>query len=519
MRKMQKGNKYTNRITGKEVRVKSINEKAVTFDNGDIIPAEAIQYCFFYNKGEKIETGTLEIEKVLAGIPDGIILQVASLGGGKKDLFAYDAVNDRFEKLIQAADSYRIAFTGRTWGVIGTFSRPGDKNKKEEMLFVYDGKTRINTHWDPAYRVCDDDFVPIDNREGNAGSVVLFSATPMVEKEDENGNVFSVPGEKEKGGIVRNILIGEEKGADGNINYNAQVLNTKIKGNVMRAYPVQDGKGSLLVLGSEYNTINPWHVIYTNQGGSPIIATGDMAVKTAVLYPHMIKLETPNPGKNILWLLDDWYNIAKINVEKTKDRGYVTTVEELRRPSRAVTVREILDRADANATLENTKPESGKEVSKDNSRNKGERTLSGNPSPSETVQDKLDRAATNASIQNAEPGSNKDMSKDNNRNGGERHLADRPSPAETVQEKLDRATANAALQNAKSESDKDMLKDNNKDIGEQSLSGRPSSSETVLEKLNRAITHTFFGKAKSQSGKEASKDNPTNDDNPTGADR
>lgn len=356
---------YKDLITGQKVVVQEVKDGVVTFDNGLSVPNldafelldGTINYDLLgkesllvkdgnlYIGDVEIETGTLYVEEVLHYQAPRVILQVRAGNSGKKKLFVYNVIDDKFfavdESLfdeILDVKKYENVLIARLKNVEQTILKESDVEAAE--LDPNDLKLADQTEDGYSFKVNKEKVVFF--KDGFFVDAVTFDLSEKSEiKEVKDHFLFIQEVNKEMTSIdapdgfidvtvdgpslVREVIISFEKilledGTEEIVDVHWNGTTTSIPdGEVVESIRVtNDGNYSLLIETNE-------GFIYSNNYRSPRHAKGSVAKSVIADYPYFVSLE-PGTHRNVFTLANEKYEVVKLEVVKTNDRGFTTNV-------------------------------------------------------------------------------------------------------------------------------------------------------------------------------------------------
>lgn len=348
---------YKDLITGQKVVVKEVKDGIVTFDNGTSVPNldafelldGTINYDLLgkesllvkdgnlYIGDVEIETGTLYVEEVLHYQAPRVILQVRADNSGKKKLFVYNVIDDKFfavdESLfdeILDVKKYENVLVARLKSVEQTILKESDVEKAE--LDPNDLKLATPTEDGYSFKVDTEKFVLF--KDGFFVEAATFVLSEKSEIKEVNKEMISIDAPDgfidvtvDGPSLVREVIISFAKilledGTEEIVDVYRKGATVSIpSGEVVESIRVtNDGSHSLLIETNE-------GFIYSNNGHSPRHAKGSVAKSVIADYPYFVSLE-PGTHRNVFVLANEKYEVVKLEVVKTNDRGFTTNVIE-----------------------------------------------------------------------------------------------------------------------------------------------------------------------------------------------
>lgn len=357
---------YKDLITGTVLTVTDVKDDLVVFDNGlEVASLDAFEPVdttvnpallsdkkvesksgSLYIDGEKVETGTLYIEKVLLYSSPRAVLKVRSLNKGYSEIRIYNVIEDKFfDPAIQFQDMENVfsndavsifKFSNVNETVIdieevnlkqlkkeypSVSAKISDEdvvfsNTCETFVLFYNGYLETTLDFGKKTSVysveqIDNDIVIVYQFDTSETTVELPSTVVYADTKGRNkvGELMF--------NAMTSIGVDEEVLIDGYI-ANFEDVSLREGDALVSASIVNDGRKSLLL-----TTENGF--IYTNNGFHPRHAEGDVAKKAIEDYPHFIKLEAGR-SRNVFVLANDQREVVKLEVVKTSDRGYTTNL-------------------------------------------------------------------------------------------------------------------------------------------------------------------------------------------------
>lgn len=358
---------YKDLITGQKVVVQEVKDGVITFDNGLSVPNldafelldGTINYDLLgkesllvkdgnlYIGDVEIETGTLYVEEVLHYQAPRVILHVRAGNSGKKKLFVYNVIDDKFfavdESLfdeILDVKKYENVLIARLKNIEQTILKESDVEAAE--LDPDDLKLAVQTEDGYSFKVDTEKFVLFkDGFFVEAATFVLSEKSEI--KEVKNNFLFIQEVNKEMISIdapdgfidvtvdgpslVREVIISFAKilledGTEEIVDVYRKGSTVSIPdGEVVENIRVtNDENHSLLIETNE-------GFIYSNNYRSPRHAKGSVAKSVIADYPYFVSLE-PGTHRNVFTLANEKYEVVKLEVVKTNDRGFTTNVIE-----------------------------------------------------------------------------------------------------------------------------------------------------------------------------------------------
>lgn len=298
----------------------------------------------FYVDGKRVSTGSLQITDILGVIPDGIIVSVKSRSAGRADIFLYNTYDDRFAKLAEAVDRHSLVYiNGDLFGLLlETDHKIKVLNDKDELVDAVASESEIRFyHGECLSRIF---------RIKEAGNLVGDNATLIPSCSTIDGkDVFAIlsqdfyeyaPNVRDEDECEYDDDDYDEDDCDYIVRHNPDSTHAVIftVGNditmngitfrgTVRDHSFEKGTGNFLFLTDD-------SIIHTNIGHGYRVASGSDVVNTFKTHPVSVKLCVPSPSYCEFYLSteedrDGNRKYAKVSVSKTRDRGYVTKIENI----------------------------------------------------------------------------------------------------------------------------------------------------------------------------------------------
>lgn len=293
--------------------------------------------------GERIETGTLSLRKIIAEDKHGIYVAVKALSGNKDELFFIDHVSGFFYK-IPATEAMRLT---HVWGTrnaqmfllhdeyeVTLPAEEGQEPKKEiavaEEIVGLQG-SRIIMRFpvrDGFYHgVKPSLLTEQETEERKTVNVYFISEVPLIEAVDIDGDRCWLANKTPAGdGPLRkwntsvtgySITFDKE---DGDALEGEPFRPVPVKGVVEKLAPMYGDGKNLMVTTTR-------GIAYTNYPHSARYAYGEDVMEAAATHPVPLKVDID--GRETTFVLgNEVYDVATVSVVLTRDRGYVTKVAE-----------------------------------------------------------------------------------------------------------------------------------------------------------------------------------------------
>lgn len=298
----------------------------------ETVPEEGeytIESGVLIHQEKRVETGTLVPLRILAGSPGGVVFAARSRTERKQDLFLYNLRRDDFYKLAEAHDSYEMIDLDREENMIVAtdseeveipFDKRGEITVKKtavtQTVYVFDGR----------YKLFSEKGVPFGSSSRytyciDKGDIVLFiNAEDYSEETTADGGIVRVPNHEKDGERTRvsRFIIIRESDVFADVVYDT----CSFPGTVTDVIPVRDEGGNFLFVTQE-------GIIHSNFGHGIRVAKGPDILKTVKEYPIPLSLELSGRTDTVFVLGNEQFEVCRIRVIKTRDRGYVTTVEKV----------------------------------------------------------------------------------------------------------------------------------------------------------------------------------------------
>ena len=353
------GDSFKSKINGKKYLTERVDENAVclTWDTQEklTVPADVLENFFVYagndtpvpvpeaeeftvsegrllHYGKQVETGTLIPVNIQGLLPGGVILSVKSRSEGLYDLFVYDIIRDLFFNVFSGYDSYRIVFSdGTNWGCVAEREEEYQTDGKEpekmtgihQVLGILNGTRMITEESaeEDGYLFGDLIFMSSDGADESKKTVLLFSGHEAVKEESsDTGEIFFTrhPEIDGKKCLVRKYTVSVCADENESCTCAAGRDDVLISGIPERVIPASDGN-FIFVTGEG--------IVHSNYGHYQRVAKGEKVLSAVKKYPYFLNLDAGRTV-NVFTFGNEDFRMCEIMVEKTRDRGYVTTVSE-----------------------------------------------------------------------------------------------------------------------------------------------------------------------------------------------
>lgn len=292
--------------------------------------------------GQKIETGTLVPDEIKTLIPGAVIMTVKSRTEGKLDLFHYDVETDKFTKMSDAKGEIELVYLNDSAGITGFLMKNSEKvllpakDKSDDPLEAesvwesvrfYDGARGIYASENElempviGEKTC---FTIARNDDGEEKHILLFKASAGAKRvtTTDGKQAWVCPKQlpKERTLIRRFVL-----------EYSPEVFvpyitadEVEFNGTNKNLLECRDEDGNFVFVTEE-------GIVHSNWGHGKRYAIGQDVLDVVAEYPRPISLNFE--GRTITtftFAKESYAGVAKIRVEKTRDRGFVTTIEEIK---------------------------------------------------------------------------------------------------------------------------------------------------------------------------------------------
>lgn len=360
---VKRGDVYRDMISGNTVIVISINKDGtVTLDDGRVINN---MVCFKYiennaaaveteksdftasngtftYKGEKIVTGTLVVQNVIAAIPGGVIVTAAdNRKGGIINVYKYFVEDDRFEEVINGVNEVKVIYENSPVIVLQVISVkeyqiPNAEDEDSDPVTVEGVYERIvpvlyGTLGAAVDGHFGDELYKTVEKEENGKTILIMTSDKVLKEDcDVDGYTFFRLAQTDEGAteIAEVILERAFKDEDAEgpevLGLCTRVYNHHISDPVKSidmAKDANDNRDSLFI-------VTEAGIIHTINGRHKRQACGADVVEVALTHPYCVRLEAGRTV-NKFYLADKDYKVVCIKVTLTDDRGYVTEIENL----------------------------------------------------------------------------------------------------------------------------------------------------------------------------------------------
>ncbi len=299
----------------------------------------------FLHNDRKIETGTLVPLEIKALIPGAVILTVKSRNEGKLDLFHYDVEEDKFKKLAEGKDDLQLVYrrelvtgfvvTERTVSCVRCDEAEGstdsdasnwkpEETVKQSVRYYYGAHRLFATDPEVGPAVVGDKLPEVMLRDGNTDLQIFAYSKAYTLVEDKDGNYVEVRDPKNDGKRTRVTVIqlshNDEDPAPDVIKWDID-----FPGVIARVLPCNDEDENLVFV-----TTGPDGIVYSNWGHYPRRAVGKEVSTVVEQYPIPLTLSFEGDRNTYFTFANANYAVCRIRVVKTFDRGFVTTIEEIK---------------------------------------------------------------------------------------------------------------------------------------------------------------------------------------------
>ena len=300
----------------------------------------SISNGMFLKNGNRIETGTLVPVEIMALIPGAVLLTVRSRTEGKLDLFHYDVETDEFHKLTNAKDRIEFVYGyGSVTGFVVTTNEkveiPADGDNMEEAelvvqsirfysdsswLFATDGSVGAEYYPLVGGRVS---FNNADDWQGRTAHVVQFASSDACREvwtiEGRHLWVRDPDNDGERSTVTKIELAYEE----GHPYPEISCDRVSFSGTIEKILACKDEDHNSVFVTAE-------GIVHSNYGHGKRLAIGRDVLEAVEQYPVPISLNFNGSRDTTFIFGNENYGACRIRVVKTRDRGFVTTVEEIR---------------------------------------------------------------------------------------------------------------------------------------------------------------------------------------------
>ncbi len=294
------------------------------------------------HNGERIETGTLNLRKIIAEDKHGIYVAVEALSGGKNELF-FIAHSSGFFYKIPATEAMMIT---PVWGTRDaqvflfhdehevTLSaeegkEPEKKTAVTEEVIGLQG-SRIFMRYQIRDGFCHGLMPALvteqETEERKTVNVYFISKVPLIEAETADGDScwlankepLNPPAQKWDTSVNGYSIIFDKE--EGDVMEAKDLRPVPVKGAVKKLAPMHGDGNNLLVTTTQ-------GIAYTNFPHAARYAYGEDVLDAAAAYPVPLKVDID--GRETTFVLgNEGYDVATVSVVLTRDRGYVTKVTE-----------------------------------------------------------------------------------------------------------------------------------------------------------------------------------------------
>ena len=285
--------------------------------------------------GEKVECGTLYINRAVAVMPGGVIIEVRSKDGEGIDLKFYDVKADRFSRMTSDKDAAELVYQD---GDITAFlvektsdvNIPVESKDGEDGVEMYTLETAVDRSLRfykkaAGIKMAENVYGTLkDIRRDGTDDVLLFATDDGFKKaKDADGYPVVIMDDSLAGKTTRAVKVTISHDEDGEPlvgnpayrNFDGRILDTMYGA---------DGNYVFIVSGDAVINMN------TARGGSFRAAVGRDVVDMVNKYPVPVSIDVPSdPVTVFVFAKEDMTGLCRITVEKTRDRGFVKKIEEI----------------------------------------------------------------------------------------------------------------------------------------------------------------------------------------------
>ena len=340
------GKKYFTPTSEKPVTVRScvfdeffyLYEKAPAKapENGEFVIRDGV----LLRNGKKVECGTLVPLEIKALIPGAVILTVRSREEGRMDLFHYNVEEDAFSKLANAKSDLELVYRHKdVTGFIVTemetitiCNEEDDSPEKVETIKqsirYYRGEKKIfssDAGWS-AFPVVGS-WVPcsVNTCSDPVTHVQLFQTSHALRLvKDECGTEYYVHDAENDGKrtmVTKVDLAYYDEVSDPLVT----IYCIEFPGLIGQILPCNDEDHNFVFV-----TEKPAGIIHSNYGHFYRRAVGEEVSSVVQDHPIPLSLSPMSPCDTIFAFGNRNYELCRIRVVKTRDRGFVTTIEEIK---------------------------------------------------------------------------------------------------------------------------------------------------------------------------------------------
>lgn len=304
-----------------------------------------IEGGMFLQKDRQIETGTLVPVEIKALIPGAVILTVKSRTEGKLDLFHYDVEEDKFRKLTEGKDDLQLVYrrgfvtgfvvTERTISFVRCDEEEGntdpdvsywkpEETVKQSVRYYYGSHRLFATDPEEGSAVVGDKLPEVILRDVNTDLQIFADSNAYALVEDKDGNYVEVRDPKNDGKRTKATMIYLTY-EDENQSPIVKKREVDFPGVIGKVLPCDDEDGNVVFV-----TNGPEGIVHSNLGHFPRRAVGKEVSVAVDQYPIPIALTFEDDRICTFTFANANYEVCKIRVVKTFDRGFVTTIEEIK---------------------------------------------------------------------------------------------------------------------------------------------------------------------------------------------
>ena len=309
---------------------------AKTPEDGEFV----IRDGMLFKNGDKIECGTLIPLEIKALIPGALILTVRSREEGRLDLFHYNVDEDAFSKLANAKSGLELVYrhndvTGFIVTEVETITIHDEEDDSSEVIETvkqsvryYRGKNRLfssDAGW-TAFPIIGN-RVPCNVQAGSdpVTHVQLFATSNAVKLiKDDCGTEYFTHDPENDG--RRTMVTKIELAYDDEVSDPLVTIDCiEFPGLIGQVLTCNDEDHNFVFV-----TERPAGIIHSNYGHFYRRAVGEEVSSVVRDYPIPLSLSFMSPSDTVFAFGNKNYELCRIRVVKTRDRGFVTTIEEIK---------------------------------------------------------------------------------------------------------------------------------------------------------------------------------------------
>ena len=301
---------------------------------GDVVVSNGrMEIC-----GNPVECGTLYVNKVAAVVPGGVIVEVRSKDGTGIDLKFYDVDEDRFVRMTSDKDAADLVYQD---GKVTAFivekktdvkipvNNDDDEDEDEdgdtyECAVAIDRSLRFYKNGQ-GIKMIDGVFGDlVDTRKEGTSDVMLFATdNGYRDVYDTSGYPVTIADDAIAGEDTRTVkvVVSHDENGDAWVEEPAYRV---FHGRILDTMYGVDGNYVFITDCDAIVNMN------TEKGRFYRTACGKDVVDAVRRYPVPVGIDVPVPTKTVFtFTTEDMTSICTITVDKTRDRGYVTKIEEI----------------------------------------------------------------------------------------------------------------------------------------------------------------------------------------------